>query len=103
MSTSRYLDDASIERLAELLDQRAVPHHCFNLEALYGYLSALAVSPGEPVPLAEWEPPVWCTSLRWDDVAEHAGIEQLLTTHYAIASSRVRHDGVSVSDHFTSL
>ena len=34
-----YLDDAQIERLSALLEQRAVPFRGFNLEALDGFLS----------------------------------------------------------------
>ena len=45
----RLPDDAQIERIAQLLEQRAVPFKGFNLEALDGYLSAIALSP-EPVP-----------------------------------------------------
>ena len=52
-----YLDDAQIERLSALLEQRAVPFRGFNLEALDGFLSALVVSPS-PVPLpAAWLAP----------------------------------------------
>ena len=47
MKVPAYLDDHQIERLAELLEQRAVPFKGFNLEALDGYLSALAVAPGD--------------------------------------------------------
>src|SRR5690606_16946294 len=46
MKAPAYLDDDQIERLADLLDQRAVPYKGFNLEALDGYLSALVVGPG---------------------------------------------------------
>src|SRR5690606_1373774 len=53
-----YLDDAQIERLAELLEQRAVPFKGFNLEALDGFLSALVVSPSTVLP-SEWQPLVW--------------------------------------------
>ena len=42
------LDDAAIERLSDLLDLRAVPFQGFNLEALDGFLSALAVIPLVP-------------------------------------------------------
>ena len=45
MKAPSYLDDDQIERLSQLLDQRAVPFKGFNLEALDGYLSALVVSP----------------------------------------------------------
>ena len=45
MKAPSHLDDDQIERLSQLLDQRAVPFKGFNLEALDGYLSALAVAP----------------------------------------------------------
>ena len=98
-----HLDDAAIERLADLLDQRAVPHRGFNLEALDGYLSALAVSPGEPMPMEEWEPAVWGTPPRWDDAEERTSIERLLQAHHAMATARVRHDGDSLPDHLAPL
>ena len=65
-------DDDQIERLAQLLEQRAVPFKGFNLEALDGYLSALVLSP-EPVPASEWQPPVWGSPPRWDDARRWAG------------------------------
>ena len=48
MSATDLLDDAKLDRLSDLLDQRAVPFKGFNVEALDGYLSALAVSPSAP-------------------------------------------------------
>jgi len=41
----RLPDDAQIEQIAQLLERRAVPFKGFNLEALDGYLSAVALSP----------------------------------------------------------
>lgn len=85
------LDDDQIERLALLLEQRAVPFKGFNLEALDGYLSALVLSP-EPVPAGEWQPPVWGTPPRWDD-AERAEVDALLQAHWQMAAQRVRFEG----------
>jgi hypothetical protein len=50
ISPPPYLDDDQVERLTELLEQRAVPFKGFNLEALDGFLSALAVSPSLVAP-----------------------------------------------------
>ena len=66
MSATDPLDDARLDRLSELLDSRAVPFKGFNLEALDGFLSALAVSP-DTVPVEEWQPVVWGGKPpRWD-------------------------------------
>lgn len=102
MKAPAYLDDEQIERLAELLDQRAVPFKGFNLEALDGYLSALAVSPGE-VPMLEWEPPVWGKPPRWDDPAEREQIQALLAGHMNMASARVRFGDDDLPDHLAPL
>ena len=96
------LDDSQIERLADLLEQRAVPFKGFNLEALDGYLSALAVSP-ESVPLGEWEPAVWGTPPRWSDPNERADVERLLMGHRNMADARVRHGGDDLPDHLAPL
>ncbi len=84
-------DDDQLERLANLLEQRAVPFKGFNLETLDGYLSALVLSP-DPVPAEEWQPPVWGTPPRWDD-AERAEVDALLQAHWHMAAQRVRFDG----------
>ncbi|MGH8083741.1 MAG: UPF0149 family protein [Lysobacter sp.] len=97
-----YLDDDQIERLADLLEQRAVPFKGFNLEALDGYLTALAVSP-DTVPMTEWEPAVWGTPPRWDDPAERAAVEALLLGHQNMAAARVRHGGDELPDHLAPL
>ena len=98
-----HLDGDQIQRLEELLDQRAVPFKGFNLEALDGFLSALVVSP-EPVAQAEWEPVVWGGKPpRWDDGTEAAQVRQLLAGHWNMASARVRHDGDTLPDHLAPL
>src|SRR5690606_31450004 len=85
-----YLDEASIERLADLLDRRAVPFKGFNLEALDGFLTALAVSPS-PVPPEEWQPVVWGGKTpRWDGEEEAREVEQLLLGHANMCIARVR-------------
>lgn len=103
MNIPDYLDDDRIERLANLLEQRAVPFKGFNLEALDGYLSALAVSPGDEVPMSEWEPPVWGKPPRWDDAREREEVESLLLAHRNMAAARVRHGDEDLPDHLAPL
>ncbi len=102
MKAPAYLDDDQIERLANLLDQRAVPFKGFNLEALDGYLSALVVGP-DTIPMAEWQPPVWGSPPRWADDAEREQVEALLQGHYNMASARVRHGDDDLPDHLAPL
>jgi uncharacterized protein len=90
-------DDDQIERLAQLLEQRAVPFKGFNLEALDGYLSALVLSP-EPVPASEWQPPVWGSPPRWDDATEAAQVDALLQDHWHLATQRVCFEGDDLPD-----
>ncbi len=98
-----YLDDTAIERLAELLEQRAVPFKGFNLEVLDGYLSALAVSP-DPVTPGEWQPAVWGGKApRWQDEAEALDVQALLLGHSNMAVARVRHGGDDLPDHLAPL
>jgi uncharacterized protein len=85
-------DDAQIERLAALLEQRAVPFRGFNLEALDGYLSALVLSP-EPVAAAEWHPAVWGSPPRWDSAEEAAQVDALLQDQWHLALQRVCFEG----------
>jgi uncharacterized protein len=103
MKPPAYLDDEQIERLADLLDQRAVPHKGFNLEALDGFLSALAVSPEQP-PAEEWQPQVWGGKApRWNDQAEADEIQALLLGHWNMVSSRVCHGDDDLPDHLAPL
>lgn len=97
MPAPRVLDDQQIERLSELLEQRAVPYKGFNLEALDGYLSALAVGP-DTVPMSEWEPAVWGTPPRWRDAEERAEVEALLLDHWHTVTMRVRFEGDEIPD-----
>lgn len=103
MKAPSYLDDDQIERLAQLLEQRAVPFKGFNLEALDGYLSALAVSP-DTVPPSEWQPAVWGGKApRWDGDDEALAVQALLLGHWNMASARVRHDDDDLPDHLAPL
>jgi uncharacterized protein len=65
-------DDARIDELDRLLEQRAVPFGGYGLEQLDGYLTALAVSPGTVAP-EEWLPQVWGKAPpRWEGPADEA-------------------------------
>jgi uncharacterized protein len=98
-----YLDDAQIERLSGLLEQRAVPFKGFNLEALDGFLTALAVSPSV-VPPGEWQPLVWGGKApRWQDEDEALQVQRLLMGHWNMCTARVRHDDSDLPDHLAPL
>ena len=96
-----FLDDAGIDRLGDLLETRAVPHKGFNLEALDGYLSALAVGP-QAIDRATWEPAVWGTPPRFD-AAERKEIDALLEAHWSMVNQRVRHADDDLPDHLAPL
>jgi len=97
MKAPNYLDDDQIERLSALLDQRAVPFKGFNLEALDGYLSAIALSP-ESVPAEEWQPPIWGTPPRWENDAERAQVTAMLEDQLHLATQRACFDGDDLPD-----
>ncbi|MDQ3511332.1 MAG: UPF0149 family protein [Pseudomonadota bacterium] len=96
------LDDARIELLAGLLEQRAVPFKGFNLEALDGYLSALVVAPDLVLP-SEWQPPVWGTPPRWEGIEEAAEVHNLLMGHWNMVMERVRFGDEDLPDHLAPL
>ncbi|MFC3552271.1 UPF0149 family protein [Lysobacter cavernae] len=102
MKAPTTLDDDQIERLAELLEQRAVPFKGFNLEALDGYLSALAVGP-ETVAFEQWQAPVWGMPPRWKDEDERVQVEALLQGHWNMVSQRVRFGDDDLPDHLAPL
>jgi uncharacterized protein len=96
------LSDEQLERLGQLLDTRAVPFGGFNLEALDGFLSVLAVSPESVLP-ERWLPLVWGHAPpRWDSDAEAAEVRSLLTTHWRTCQARVR-EGEAASDELSPL
>ncbi|MBB1471709.1 UPF0149 family protein [Luteimonas sp. MC1782] len=102
-TTPAYLDDDQIERLAALLDQRAVPFKGFNLEALDGFLSALVVGPSA-VPVDEWQPVVWGGKpRRWESPDEAAQVQALLMGHWNMCSARVRYGDDDLPDHLAPL
>ena len=98
----RLPDDAQLERLAALLEQRAVPFKGFNLEALDGYLSALVLSP-EPIPAEEWQPPIWGAPPRWNDDSERAEVSGLLDDQRYLAQQRACFEGDDLPDDLAPL
>ena len=98
-----YLDDSQIERLSELLEQRAVPFKGLNLEALDGFLSALVVAPSLVMP-SEWQPVVWGGQApRWDNEEETFQVQQLLMGHWNMCTARACADGDNPPDHLAPL
>ncbi len=96
-------DDAQVERLAQLLDQRAVPFDGLNIEALDGYLTAIVLSPDD-IAAEEWQPPVWGRlPPRWDNDQERAQVETLLQGQCHLASLRVRFDGDELPAYLSPL
>jgi uncharacterized protein len=86
-------DDARIDELDRLLEQRAVPFGGYGLEQLDGYLTALAVSPGTVAP-EEWLPQVWGKAPpRWEGPADEAAPTTLLMLAWETAQRRVRTPG----------
>ncbi|MFZ5637799.1 MAG: UPF0149 family protein [Pseudomonadota bacterium] len=86
------IDAAGLERLAELLDRRAVPFGGLNLEALDGYLSAVMVSPAVVMP-SEWQPGIFGPKPpRWDGADEANEIQTLLLGFWNLISERVRQE-----------
>jgi uncharacterized protein len=97
------LHDDRIDRLAELLDRRAVPFKGLGLEALDGFLSALVLGP-EAVPDDEWMSVVWGGKPpRWDDDDEASEVALLLREHRELAAQRVRHDGMELPPRLAPL
>ena len=92
------LDFAGLERLAELLDRRAVPFGGLNLEALDGYLSALMVSPDTVMP-SEWQPGIFGPKPpRWDSREEATEVQELLLGFWNLISERVRQEAPERDD-----
>ena len=98
-----FLDDDGIERLSALLDQRAVPFKGLNLEALDGFLTALAVAPSTVLP-SEWTPVVWGGKPpTWGSGDEAFEVHSLLMGHWNLCAARVRHHGDDLPDHLAPL
>ena len=98
-----HLDDDEIERLGELLDRLAVPQGGLNMEALDGYLSALAVGPDMP-PKDEWQPLVWgAQPPAFADAREADEAQRLLLGHRNACVARARFDGEDLPDSLSPL
>ena len=83
-------DDERIEALDRLLEQRAVPFGGLGLESLDGYLSALAVGPGDTLP-DDWQARVWGKAPpRWENAEDEAAARTLLELALETARRRVR-------------
>jgi uncharacterized protein len=96
-------DDDQINRLAQLLDQRALPFNGLNIESLDGYLSAMVLSPNDIV-IEEWQPPVWGRlPPRWDNDVERAQVDALLQDQWHLASLRARFDGDELPAYLSPL
>ncbi|MCK7593366.1 UPF0149 family protein [Pseudomarimonas salicorniae] len=63
------LDDDSVDRLSELLEERVVPKGGMSLEMLDGFLSALVVTP-DLVPPSEYLPCIWNDEQIWETPQE---------------------------------
>ena len=98
-----HLDDAEVERLGEILDQLAIPHGGFNMEALDGFLSALAVSP-EAVPPSEWQQVVWGEQpAGYADTDEAFEAQRLLLGHWNACVARVKWQGEDLPENLSPL
>ena len=101
--TTSFLDDLQVERLGELLDLRAVPFMGFNLEALDGYLSAIAVSP-ELIATGEWQAPIWGSKApAWNSAEEALEAQSLLLGHWNACQARANYDGDDLPEHLSPL
>jgi uncharacterized protein len=98
-----HLDDNEIERLGELLDLHAVANGGMNMEALDGFLSALAVGP-ETIPVAEWQPLVWGEQpAAFAGTAESDEAQRLLLGHWNGCVARVKWQGEELPEALSPL
>jgi len=98
-----WLDDREVERLGEVLDQLAIPHGGFNMEALDGFLSALAVSP-ESVPPSEWQQVVWGEQpAAFAGTSDADEAQRLLLGHWNACVARVKWQGEDLPDTLSPL
>ena len=87
-------DDPRLDDLDRLLEQRAVPFGGYGMEQLDGYLTAVVLAPGEPVPEDEWMPRVWGGKPpRWENAEDEAAAVALLRAALGTAARRVRVPG----------
>ncbi len=103
-SAPAFLDDAQIDQLGELLDEFAVPHRGFNMEALDGFLSALAVTP-QAVAIERWLPVVWGeeSTPQWTSNAQAASAQRLVLGHWNACQARVRNADDELPEHLSPL
>ena len=98
-----FLDDDEIEQLGELLDEFAVPRQGFNMEALDGFLSALAVSPDIIAP-EQWQSLVWGgPTPQWQNDAQGLLAQRLLLGHWNACQARVRNAQDELPEHLSPL
>ncbi len=98
-----HLDDDQVERLGELLDRIGVPQGGFNMEALDGYLSALAVGPDMP-PKDEWQPLIWGEQPpAFASDAERDEAQRLILGHRNACIARARFDGEDLPESLSPL
>ena len=101
--TTPILQDARIDALADLLEQRAVPFKGLGLEALDGFLSAIVLGP-ERVPDAEWQAVVWGGKPpRWADEADARDVQALLAEHVELVTRRACHADDDLPDYLAPL
>src|SRR5690606_24633541 len=60
MHLDQPLSDKEFDELDKFLLSDRTADDCMTMDALHGYLTALAIGP-EEVPLVEWLPPIWGT------------------------------------------
>ena len=69
MTLDAPLSDQEIDELEAFLESDATPRECMDITALDGFLTALAIGPGLPLP-SRWMPVIW--GGKGDPVAESA-------------------------------
>lgn len=89
-STPRLTDD-DLDRLHDLLEQRAVPHDGMSLEMLDGFLSALVIGP-ETVEFDEYSPLIWNHEVQWDSPAEQREAVRLIGCLWSDIVTRINLD-----------
>jgi uncharacterized protein len=58
MTLNAQLSDQEIDELDTFLESEATPHECMSITTLDGFLTALAIAPGLPLP-SRWMPVIW--------------------------------------------
>lgn len=103
MATHPILQDDQVDRLADLLEQRAVPFGGLGLEALDGFFSALAVGP-DGIDEAQWQAVVWGgPAPRWNDDDEAREVAALLAGARELALRRACHEDEALPERLMPL